>query len=95
MLPTISLEFWYLPMALQPFIGPLPLFKDSEQYRQSVGPLERGMSPSQGRCLHTEQRKQKKRTQTAMTLSGIGTHDPAFERAKTVHALDCAAVVMD
>jgi hypothetical protein len=27
-------------------------------------------------------------------LSGIRTHDPAFERAKTVHALDRAAPVI-
>jgi hypothetical protein len=27
-------------------------------------------------------------------MSGIRTHDPAFERAKTVHALDLAATVI-
>jgi hypothetical protein len=54
-------------------------------YRQSVGLLGRGISPSQSRYLHTEKQAQNKRTQTSM---------PVFKRTKTVHALDCAATVI-
>jgi hypothetical protein len=44
---------------------------------QSVGLLGRGISPSQGRYLHTEQNNR------IHALSGIRTHDPIFERART------------
>jgi hypothetical protein len=53
------------------------------------------ISPSQGRYLHTGQRRHKINAQTNIhALSGIRNHDPAFERAKTVHALDRAATVI-
>jgi hypothetical protein len=45
----------FFSMALQPF-GPWPLFSFLT-YTQSVGLFERGISPSQGRYLHTEQHK--------------------------------------
>jgi hypothetical protein len=45
--------FIYLSMAVQPFIGPWPLFFFS------LGPLGRGISPSQGRYLHTGQHKRR------------------------------------
>jgi hypothetical protein len=52
----------YLSLVLQPFIGPWPLFQFLELFVQSVGLLGRGMSPSQGRYLHTEQQKQQTHT---------------------------------
>jgi hypothetical protein len=61
---------------------------------QSVGVLGWGISPSQGRYLHTEQHKQNKNTQTSMPRVGVEPTIKVFERAKTVHALDCAATVM-
>jgi hypothetical protein len=52
-------------------------------HTQSVGLLGRGISPSQGRYLHTEEHKHRKKTHTDIhTLSGIRTYDPsvpAFE----------------
>jgi hypothetical protein len=42
----------YLSMALQPFAGPWPIFSFMI-FSQSVGLLERGISPSQGHYLHT------------------------------------------
>jgi hypothetical protein len=64
-------------------------------YTQSVGLLGRGISPSQGRYLHTEQHKtQNKRTQTSMPRVGFEPTTPVFERAKTDHALDGAATVI-
>jgi hypothetical protein len=54
----------YLSMPLQPFVGPGPLFQFLNLYTvgQSVGPFGRGISPSQGRYLQTEQQKHNKRT---------------------------------
>jgi hypothetical protein len=66
----------HLSMVYSPFVGPWPLFQFLDPI-QLVGFLGRGISPSQGRYLHTEQ----------PTI-------PAFERAKTVHALDCVATVI-
>jgi hypothetical protein len=47
---------YYPSMALQPFVGPWPLFS-LLIYTQSVGLIGRGISPSQGRYLDTEQHK--------------------------------------
>jgi hypothetical protein len=47
----------YLPTALQTFDGPWPLFQFLDLFTQSVGLLRRGISPSQGRYLHTGQHK--------------------------------------
>jgi hypothetical protein len=44
----------------------LAAFLDSWLFTQSIGLFGRGMSPSQGRYLHTEQHKQNKHTQTSM-----------------------------
>jgi hypothetical protein len=52
------------------------------------------ISPSPGRYLPTGQYKHRINAHTDIhALSGIRTHDPASERAKTVHAVDCAAVI--
>jgi hypothetical protein len=49
-----------------------------------------GISPSQGRYLH----KQNKHKQTSMLWVGLEPTIPAFEHAKTVHALDRAVTVI-
>jgi hypothetical protein len=60
-------------------------------YIQSLGLLGRGIIPSQGRYLHTEQHKHRINAHTDIhTSSWIRTH----ERVKVVHALDCAATVI-
>jgi hypothetical protein len=64
-------------------------------YIQSVGLLGRVSSPSQGRYLHKEQHKLNKRTQTFMPRVEIETMIPVFERAKTVHALERGATLID
>jgi hypothetical protein len=63
-------------------------------YTQSVGLLGRGISPSQGRRLHTEQHKRNKRIQTSMTRMGFEPTIPVFERAKIVPTLDCASTLI-
>jgi hypothetical protein len=85
---------FYLTTALQAFVGPWPLFQFLDLFTKSVGLLERGISPSQGRYLHTWQHKQNKRTQTSMPQRGFEPTIPVFERVKTVHALDRAATVI-
>jgi hypothetical protein len=50
-------ERFYLSTALKPFIWPWPLFQFLDLFTQSVGPLGRRISPSQGRYLHTGQYK--------------------------------------
>jgi hypothetical protein len=62
----------------------LAAFSLSQSFTQSVGLLGQGISPSQGRYLHTGHNK---RTQISMLQE-------VFERAKTVHALDRAATVI-
>jgi hypothetical protein len=62
--------------------------------RVSVGLLGRGISSSQGRYLHRTTQAQNKRRQTSMPWVGFEPMIPAFERAKTVHALDRTATVI-
>jgi hypothetical protein len=56
----------------------------AESYTQSVGPMEREMSTSQGFNLH----KQNERTQTLMPRLGFEPTTLAVGRAKTSHASD-------
>jgi hypothetical protein len=64
-------------------------------YTQSVGLLGRGNQPvARPLPAHTEQHKQNKRTQTYMSRVRFKPTIPAFGRAKTVHALECAATVI-
>jgi hypothetical protein len=58
--------------------------------RHSVGRLGREFSPSQDRYLTQTQNEHK---QTSMSPVGFEPTIPGFERAKTVHALDCVATV--
>jgi hypothetical protein len=57
---------------------------------QSVGLVGWGISPSQGRYLH----KQNKCRQTSAFCVGFELIIPLFQRAKTIHALDHAATVI-
>jgi hypothetical protein len=65
----------------------------SWSFTQSVGLLGRGIRPSQGHYLHTEEHKHNKRTQTSMPQVRFETRIPVFEQAKTAHAL-CGANTM-
>jgi hypothetical protein len=53
-------------------------------YTQSVGLLGRGISPSQGLYLHTEQHKHRiiAHNTDIHTLSGIRTHDPSVRASE-------------
>jgi hypothetical protein len=69
---VLLLLLWlYSPLNLGRLFSPLI-------YTQSVGLFGRGISPSQGRYLHTEQHKQNKGTQTSMPWVGFEPTIPAF-----------------
>jgi hypothetical protein len=74
-------------MALQPFVGPWPLFQFLNLYTVGRTPWPGDQPVS--RPLPTQ--TQKKRTQTFTPRVGFESTTPVFERAKTVHALDRAA----
>jgi hypothetical protein len=78
---------------VRPFVVPWPLFSVSWSYRQPVGLLGRGISPSQGLYLHTKQHKHRINAHRYPSIPGVG-FDPtirAFELAKTIHAWDRVA----
>jgi hypothetical protein len=81
---------FYCIMVLRPLLD-LDRFFSFLIHTQSVGLLERGISPSQGRYLPTEQHKHRINAQTSMLRVGFEPTIPVFERAKTVHALHRAA----
>jgi hypothetical protein len=71
-------------MALWPCVRPWPLFSVSSAYSQSVGFLERGISPSQGLYLCTVQHKHRINAHNTdiKALNGIRTHDPSVRAIK-------------
>jgi hypothetical protein len=70
-------------MALQPLLGPDLFFSFVIFFTQMVGLHGRGISPSQGRYLHTGQHKHRINAHRDIhALSGIWTHDPSFRAGK-------------
>jgi hypothetical protein len=71
-------------MALQPFVGPWSLFSVPWSYTQSVGPLGRGISPSQGIYLYIEQHKHRinAHNMDINAFSGIRTHGPSVRASE-------------
>jgi hypothetical protein len=70
-------------MALQLFVGPWPLVQFLNLFRQQVGLLGNGVSPSQGRYLHTELHKHRIHAHTDIhALSRIRTHDPSVRASE-------------
>jgi hypothetical protein len=63
-------------------------------FLQSVGLFGWGISPSQGRYLHTGQHKQNKCTQTSMPKVGFKPTIPVYEGEKRVHDLGRMATVI-
>jgi hypothetical protein len=76
-------------------LGPGLFFSFVIFFTQPVGLLQRMISPSQGCYLHRTTQTQNKSTHKHPWL-GVGFEPtiPAFEREKTVHALDSAATVI-
>jgi hypothetical protein len=86
-------HFW-LSVALQPFVGPLPLFQFLDFYAVGRTPWTRDQPVVRPLPIRRTAQTQNKRTQTSMPQVGLEPTMPAFDRAKAVHALDRAATVM-
>jgi hypothetical protein len=84
---------FFFPVAPQSLkdLGRLTYRRFLELFRHLVGFLGRVISPSQGLYLHRTTQHRKTRTDIH-ALSGIRTHDPSNQPAKT-HASDCTATV--
>jgi hypothetical protein len=82
-------------MALQPFVGPWPLFQTLNLFTESVRLLGRGDQPvASSLTVNRVAQTQNKRTQTSMSQVGFEPRVLVFERAKTVNALDRTANVI-
>jgi hypothetical protein len=71
---ALSLNCIFLFFCDSTALWTLAAFSFSESYTHSIGFLGRGISPSQGRYLH----KQNKRTQTSMLRVGFEPTAPVF-----------------
>jgi hypothetical protein len=72
----------------KPFLGPGLFFSFIIFFTQTVGLLERVISPSQDRYLYTGQHKHRINAHTDIhTLSGIRTHDPSVRRSENSSCL--------
>jgi hypothetical protein len=90
----VSITNTYLSTALQPFVWSWPLFQFLDLFTQSVGLLGRGISPLQGRYLHTGQHKHRINAHRHPCFKwDSNPRSQCFERAKAVHSLDRAAIV--
>jgi hypothetical protein len=82
-----------LSMALQPF-GPWPLFQFLNLYTVGRTPWTGHHPFARPLPTHRTTQTQNKRTQTSIPWVGFEPTISVFERAKTVHALDCTATVI-
>jgi hypothetical protein len=80
-------------MALQPFVGPWPIFSFLIFYTVGRTPWTGDQPAAKPLPEHTAE-IQNKHTQTSMSQVGFESTIPVFERAKTVHTLDHAATVI-
>jgi hypothetical protein len=78
-----------ISMALQPFVGPWPLFRFYNRIQSRLDSLDRGWARRKVATYTQTIRKQ-----TFMPWVGFQSTIPAFERAKIIHALDRAANVV-
>jgi hypothetical protein len=76
-------------MALRPFVGPRPLFQFLDPIHSRWNSLDGGSA-----CRKASTYTQNKRTQASMPLMGFEPTIPAFERTKTVHAVNHAVTVV-
>jgi hypothetical protein len=81
-------------MALQPFVGPSPLFQFLDPIHSGYDSLDGGSARRKASTFTKNNQTQNKRTKTSMPRVGFKLTIPASERAKTVHALHRAATVI-
>jgi hypothetical protein len=75
-------------MALQPFVGPWPLFQFLDLYTVGRTPWTENHPVSRPLLIHRTAQTQNKRTQTSMPQVVFEPTIPVLKRAKTVHAFD-------
>jgi hypothetical protein len=82
-------------MALQPFVGPWPLFS-FVNFPHTIGrtPWTGNQPIARPLPIHRTTETQNKRTQTSIPRVGFEPTIPAFERGKKVHVLDRAAAMI-
>jgi hypothetical protein len=93
---SVCKPIFFFSMALPAHSVSWPLILFRNHFSQAVGLPGRVISPSQSRYLHTGQHKHRINEYTHkiyMPWVGFEPTIPESERAKTVHALDCAATV--
>jgi hypothetical protein len=95
---SYSLSFIHSSMALQPFVGPWPLlqFRILFFFFCTVGRILWTTDQPVTRPLptHRTTQTQNKRAHRHIPWMGFEQTIPGFERAKTVHASDCAAILI-
>jgi hypothetical protein len=82
-----------LSLAIQPLVGPWPLFSFLILYTVGRTPWTGDQPAARSLPIHRTTQTQNKRTQTSMPL-GFEPTTPVFEGAKTLHALDRTATVI-
>jgi hypothetical protein len=81
-------------MAIQPFVGPWPLFRFLILYTFSKTPWTEDQSVARPRPKQRTAQTQNKCIQTCMPSVGFELTISAFERTETVHVLYLAATVI-
>jgi hypothetical protein len=81
-------------MALQPFVGPWPLFQFLNLYTVGRTPWTEDQPVARPLPIQGTTQTQNKRTQYNHAWSGIRTHYPRVRAGKRVHALDRGATVI-
>jgi hypothetical protein len=85
----------YLSMALEPFVGPWPLFQFLDLfYTVDRTPWTGDQPIARPLPAHRTAQTQNRRKRISMLQIGFEPTLPVFERAKTVHALGQAATVI-
>jgi hypothetical protein len=92
LLPTYLLT--YLSMAVQSFVRPWPLFQFLNLIHSRQNSLDKGLARREAATCTQDSQTQNKSIQTSMPQVGFEPTIQVFERAKTVHALHCAATVI-
>jgi hypothetical protein len=80
-------------MALQPFVGPWPLFQFRNPIHSRYDPLDGG-SANRKASTYTQDSINTEQTHASMPWVAFEPTIPVFERVKTVHALDHADTVI-
>jgi hypothetical protein len=81
-------------MAVQPFVGPWPIFSFLILYTVGRTPWTADQPVARPLPIHRTTKTQNKRKQISMPRVGFEPMTPAFERAKMVHAIDHTATVI-